>query len=62
MELGSHKELGNFKDNNHSGGYRGSIIVWRLGGFGLILDAEYGCCRKIIAVYDFCIATRLQKI
>ena len=53
MKLGSHKEIGNFKDN---------IIVWRLGGFGLILDAEYGCCRKIIAVYGFCIATRLWKI
>ena len=34
----------------------------RLGGFGLILDAEYGCCQKINAVYGFCIATRLRKI
>ena len=31
--------------------------MWRLGGFGLILDAEYGCCKKISAVYGFCIAT-----
>ena len=40
----------------------GSIIVWRLGGFGPILDAEYGCCKKINAVYGFCVAKRLRKI
>ena len=27
--------------------------MWRLGGFGLILDVEYGCCKKISAVYGF---------
>ena len=36
--------------------------MWRLGGFGLILDAEYGRCKKISDVYSFCIATRLRKI
>ena len=25
----------------------GSIIVWRLGGFGRIVDAEYGFSKKI---------------
>ena len=35
--------------------------MWRLGGIGLILDAEYGCCKKISAVYGFCIVTRLRK-
>ena len=39
-----------------------AIIEWRSGGFGLILDAEYDCCRKISAVCGFCIATRLRKI
>ena len=29
---------------------RVSIIVWRLGGLGLIFDAEYGCCKNICAV------------
>ena len=41
---------------------RGSIIVWRLGRFCLILDAEYGCCKEISAIYGFFIATRLQKL
>ena len=36
--------------------------MWRLGGFGPILDAEYGCCKKISAVYGFCVAKRFQKI
>ena len=40
----------------------GSIIVWRLGGFGLILDAEFGFRKIISAVYGFCIVMRLQKI
>ena len=42
--------------------YWGSIIVLRLGSFGIILDAEYGCCKKTSAVYGFCIAMRLRKI
>ena len=42
--------------------YWGSIIVWQLGGFGLILDAEYSCCKEISAVYGFCIATQLRNI
>ena len=36
--------------------------MWWLGGFGLILDAEYGCCKKITAIYGFCIAMWLRKI
>ena len=40
----------------------GSIIVWRLGGFGLILDAEFGFRKIISAVYGFFIVTRLRKI
>ena len=43
-------------------GMMGSIIVWWLGGFGPILDAEYGCCKQISAVYGFCVAKRLRKI
>ena len=39
----------------------GSIIVWRLGGFGHILDTEYGFCKEFSAVYGFSIATRLRK-
>ena len=42
--------------------FRGSIIVWRFGGFGLILDEEFGCSKKISAVYGLCFATRLQKL
>ena len=34
----------------------GSIIVWRLGGFGHILDAEYGFCKKLSAVCSFLVA------
>ena len=41
---------------------RGSIIVWRLGGFGLISDAEFGFHKIISAVYGFCIVMRLRKI
>ena len=43
---------------------RGSIIVWRFGGsgLGLILDADYGYCKKISTVYGFYIAMRLWKI
>ena len=41
---------------------RGSIIAWRSGGFGFILNAEYGCYKKISAVYGFCIARQLRKI
>ena len=37
-------------------------MVWRLGGFGFILDAEYGCCKKITAVYGLRVATWLRKI
>ena len=33
--------------------YLGSIIVWWFGGFGLILDAEYGFLKEISAVYRF---------
>ena len=36
--------------------------MWRLGRFGLILDAEYGFCKEISAVYGFSIAARLRKI
>ena len=32
-------------------------MVWRLSGIDLILDAEYDYCKKIIAVYGFCIAS-----
>ena len=41
--------------------FRGSIIVWRLGGFGHIFDAEYGFRKKISAVYGFSVVTWLQK-
>ena len=35
-----------------SGVYQYSVaVVRRIRGFGLILDAEYGCCKKISAVY-----------
>ena len=37
-------------------------MVWRLGRFGLILDAEYSCSKKISAVNGFCVATLLRKI
>ena len=40
----------------------GSIIVWRLGGFGLISDAEFGFHKIISAVYGFCIVMQLRKI
>ena len=36
--------------------------MWRLGGFGLILDAEFGFRKIISAVYGFCIVMRLRKI
>ena len=36
--------------------------MWRLGGFNLILDAEYGFWKEIRAVYGFSIAVRLKKI
>ena len=36
--------------------------MWRLGGFGLLLNVEYGFCKKISAVYGFYVATRLGKI
>ena len=41
---------------------RGSIIVWRLGGFRLFLDAEYGFWKEINVVYRFSVAARLRKI
>ena len=42
--------------------FREYIIVWRLGGFGLVLGAEYGFCKNISGVYDRPGATRLQEI
>ena len=41
---------------------KGSMIVWRLGGFGYILDAEYGFSKKISAACGFSVATRLRKM
>ena len=39
----------------------GSIIVWQFGGFGHILDAEYGFHKKISAVCGFSVAAWLLK-
>ena len=36
--------------------------MWRLGGFGRILDAEYGCCKKISAVYGFMLLRGCGKL
>ena len=40
----------------------GSIIVWRLGGFGLILDAEFGFRKIISAVYGFVLSCGCGKL
>ena len=39
-----------------------SIIVWRLGGFDHIVNAEYGFSKKISAVCGFSVATQLRKM
>ena len=40
----------------------GSIKVWWLGVFGLILDVQCGFCKQISVVFGFRTATRLRKI
>ena len=37
---------------------RGFTVVWQLGGFDLILNAEYGCYKKISTLFFYCLPGR----
>ena len=37
-------------------------MVWRLGGFGLIMDVEYGRCKKISTYTVFVLLRGYRKL